>query len=198
MSRPGSVGGDESLRLFLALRLPAPVLDVLCRWGDERLTTGRRVPRESLHVTLAFLGARPATEVPAIVAALRDVAAGVGRPPLAAVRYRETRSVGMVVLDDSSGGATLLAARLHDRLEALGVYRREARPWLPHVTVLRFRERPGLRPPAPQLGTFVPSDAAAYLSRLHPSGARYEVLASAQLGEPALHDDDDAARRMNG
>jgi 2'-5' RNA ligase len=103
----------------------------------------------------------------------------------------------MVVLDDPSGGAALLASRLHERLEALGVYRREARPWLPHVTVLRFRERPGLRPPVPQLGTFVPSDAAAYLSRLHPSGARYEVLASVQLGEPTPHDDD-APRRMNG
>ena len=31
---------------------------------------------------------------------------------------------------------------------ALGVYRREARPWLPHLTVLRFRERPRLRPAA--------------------------------------------------
>jgi 2'-5' RNA ligase len=197
MTPTGSVGSDESLRLFLALRLPAPVLDALCRWGDEQLTAGRRVPRESLHVTLAFLGARPATELPAIVGALRDAAAGSGRFPLAAVRYRETRSVGMVVLDDPSGEAVRLAARLHDRLEALGVYRREARPWLPHVTVLRFRERPGLRPPAPQLGTFVPSDAAAYLSRLQRSGARYEVLASVQLGEPTPHDDD-AARRMNG
>jgi 2'-5' RNA ligase len=197
MTRPGSVGGDESLRLFLALRLPAAVLDALGRWGDERLTAGRRVPRESLHVTLAFLGARPAAEVPALVEALREAAAGAGRPPLAAARYRETRSVGMVVLDDPSGGAALLASRLHERLEALGVYRREARPWLPHVTVLRFRERPGLRPPVPQLGTFVPSDAAAYLSRLHPSGARYEVLASVQLGEPTPHDDD-APRRMNG
>jgi 2'-5' RNA ligase len=197
MTRPGSVEGDESLRLFLALRLPASVLDDLCRWGDQRLTAGRRVPRESLHVTLAFLGARPAAELPAIVEALADAAAGVEAPPLAPDRYRETRSVGMVVLDDPSGGAARLASRLHDRLEALGVYRREARSWLPHVTVLRFRDRPGLRPPAPQLGTFVPSDAAAYLSRLYPSGARYEVLASVQLGEPTPHDDD-APRRMNG
>ena len=34
----------------------------------------------------------------------------------------------------------------------------------------------------PPLGTFVPSDAAAYLSRLHPGGARYEVLESVALG----------------
>ena len=55
---------------------------------------------------------------------------------------------------------------------------REARPWLPHVTVVRFRERPRLDPPLPSLGRFAPSGAAAFLSRLHPTGARYEALES--------------------
>ena len=87
----------------------------------------------------------------------------------------------MVVLDDRAGAATLLAGSLHERLEALGVYRRESRPWLPHLTMLRFRERPRLAPPLPATGTFVPSGAAAYLSRLHPSGARYEVLERVSL-----------------
>jgi len=64
----------------------------------------------------------------------------------------------------------------------IGVYRREDRPWLPHVTVARFRERPRLRLEPPAMGTFVPSDAAAYLSRLHPKGARYVVLESVALG----------------
>ena len=36
----------------------------------------------------------------------------------------------------------------------------------------------GCDPPLPGTGTFVPSDAAAYLSRLHPTGAQYEVLES--------------------
>ena len=35
---------------------------------------------------------------------------------------------------------------LQERLERLGVYRREGRPWLPHLTVARWRERPRLRP----------------------------------------------------
>jgi 2'-5' RNA ligase len=87
----------------------------------------------------------------------------------------------MVVLDDHAGAATRLAGDLHERLEALGVYRPESRPWLPHLTALRFRERPKLAPPLPETGTFVPSGAAAYLSRLHPSGARYEVLERVSL-----------------
>ena len=88
----------------------------------------------------------------------------------------------MLVLADGSGRATALAERLHSSLERLGLYAREARPWLPHVTVVRFRERPKLSPPLPSTGAFAPSGAAAFLSRLHPSGARYEVLESCSLG----------------
>jgi 2'-5' RNA ligase len=72
---------------------------------------------------------------------------------------------------------------VHDGLESLGVYEREARSWLPHVTVLRFRERPRLAPPPPEIAPFAPSGAAALLSRLHPTGARYEVLERCSLGE---------------
>jgi 2'-5' RNA ligase len=88
----------------------------------------------------------------------------------------------MLVLEDEGGSAAALADDLQERLERLGVYRRESRPWLPHLTVARWRERPRLQPELPSVGTFVPSDAAAYLSRLHPGGARYEVLESVALG----------------
>ena len=182
MTETASVAGDERLRLFLALRLPDDVLDEIERWQREQLRNVRVVPREHLHVTLAFLGHRPSGELDAIVGALRDAAAGAGEIRLTPVRYRETRSVGMLVLEDEKGRATLLAGDLHERLEGLGVYKREGRPWLPHLTVARWRERPRLRPDPPPGRTFVPSDAAAYLSRLHPGGARYAVLESVALG----------------
>jgi 2'-5' RNA ligase len=182
MTPAASVRGDERLRLFLALRLPDGVLDEVEQWQRRHLRDVRAVPREHLHVTLAFLGHRPADEVEALVAALREAAAGAGEIRLAPVRYRETRSVGMLVLEDEGGRAGLLAGDVHERLEGLGVYRREHRPWLPHLTVARWRERPRLRLEPPPVRTFVPSDAAAYLSRLHPGGARYEVLESVALG----------------
>lgn len=181
MTPAGSVGGDDRLRLFLALELGSATLDVLERWGAEHLATGRVVPRDHLHVTLAFLGGRPATELGGIVGALRAAAAETRAIIFEPSTWRETRSVGMLVLRDLTGEATRLAGRLHARLEALHVYRPESRPWLPHVTVLRFRERPRLDPPLPETGTFVPSGAAAFLSRLHPSGARYEVLERVSL-----------------
>jgi 2'-5' RNA ligase len=176
------VGGDERLRLFLALRLPRDALDAVGEWQRAELRDVRVVPREHLHVTLAFLGSRPATELAAIVDVLREAAAGAGGLRLTPVRYRETRSVGMLELDDEGGAATALAEDVQRRLEKLGAYRRERRPWLPHVTVARFRERPRLRPQPPPARTFVPSDAAAYLSRQRPGGVEYHVLESVALG----------------
>jgi RNA 2',3'-cyclic 3'-phosphodiesterase len=181
VNSPGSVGGDERLRLFLALRLPDDVLDRLEPWQREHLSE-RIVPRRNLHVTLAFLGSRPAGEVPKLAAALAEAAGRVGKIEFSARRYRETRSVGMLVLDDRTAEGGRLAERLFKRLEALRVYKREKRRWLPHVTVVRFRSPPKLDPPMPDLGTFEPSGAAVYMSSLRPSGAQYEVLEHVALG----------------
>ncbi len=182
MTSAASVGAGDRLRLFCALRLPDEVLDLLVAWQQRDLSGGRVVRREHLHLTLAFLGSRPASDVSAIAAELRAAAAAAVSPLLRVSRYRETRSVGMLVLDDEDGRATALADDLHTRLEALGVYERERRRWLPHVTVLRFRAPPRLRPPVPDLGEVSPSDAAVYSSVLRPSGAQYEVLESVPLG----------------
>jgi RNA 2',3'-cyclic 3'-phosphodiesterase len=175
------VAGDERLRLFLGYRLPADVVETTAEWQARHLR-GRIVPAPNLHVTLAFLGRRPASDLPAIVDVLRRAAAESDTPRFEVSGYRETRSVGMLTLEDESGAASALAGRLHADLAALGVYEPEKRPWLAHVTVLRFGVRPGLEPVLPALAPFAPSDAAAFLSRLHPSGARYEVHDSFRLG----------------
>jgi 2'-5' RNA ligase len=183
VSGAATVEADDRLRLFLALELPGDVVTELVQWGRVHLGHGGSSrPVESFHVTLAFLGGQPRSALESILRALRAEAAATHPFELEPVRYRETRSVGMLVLADPSGGATSLAGRLHGRLERLGLYAPERRPWLPHVTMLRFRERPRLDPPVPELGPFTPSGAAAFLSRLHPSGARYEVLESCSLG----------------
>jgi 2'-5' RNA ligase len=182
VTSPASVEGRERLRLFCALRLPEDVLDPLEAWQAEQLSDGRIVPRGHLHVTLAFLGHRPAAELPSITAALGAAARDAGEIVFSPRRYRETRSVGMLVLDDATEESVRLAGRLFDGLEALGVYEREKRPWLPHVTVLRFRTPPKLDPLVPELGTFSPSDAAVYISVLRPSGAQYDVLERVALG----------------
>ena len=174
--------GDERIRLFCALRLPDDALDALVAWQLSHLRGARIVPRGNLHVTLAFLGSRPAREVPAIASSLAAAAVGARDLRFRVRGYRETRSVGMVTFVDDGNRGRTLAERLFDGLEQLGVYRREARPWLPHVTVLRFRERPRLDPPPPDLREVVPSDAAVYSSVLRSGGAQYEVLDAFALG----------------
>ncbi len=88
----------------------------------------------------------------------------------------------MLTFTDEDGRASALAADLHERRERAGVYEREQRPWLPHVTVLRFQRPARLRPELPQLRPVSPSEAAVYSSVLRPTGAQYEILESAPLG----------------
>jgi 2'-5' RNA ligase len=167
-------------------------LDAVVRWQQETALPGRVIPRENLHLTLAFLGSTPSDTVPRIVDELREAAAAAGPIVLDVSGYRETRSVGMLTLEDEAGEAARLAGDLHERLHRLGVYRPEKRPWLPHLSVVRFRarprsgvrfrEKPGLRPDLPALGQVMPSDAALYNSLLRSTGAQYMVLATLALG----------------
>jgi 2'-5' RNA ligase len=158
------------------------VLDRLVAW-QALIPPGRfrAVPRQNLHLTLAFLGPRPARDVEPIRAELETAAARSRPIVLHERRYRETRSVGMLVFDDEGGAAGELARAVHDRLHRLGVYEPEQRAWLPHLTVVRFRERPRLTPELPGLGAVVPSGAAVYHSVLRRTGAEYVVLHAVRL-----------------
>jgi RNA 2',3'-cyclic 3'-phosphodiesterase len=180
-----SVDRDERIRLFIGLRFPEDALVRLEDWQHAAFAgvpDVRIVTRANLHITLAFLGHRPAGELEAIAGALREAAASATPPALRLRRYRETRSVGMVVFDDEDARAGVFAGDLHARLEALGVYEREARPWLPHATVIRFRRAPRLHPSLPDLGEVSPSEAAVYHSLLRRGGAQYEALETVRLG----------------
>lgn len=176
------MAGDDRTRLFCALQLPEAVVASLARWQAAHITAGRLVPAEHLHVTLAFLGSRPRSELPGIVRELAGAAAGGGPVRLRVQRYRETSSVGMLVFEDRGGGGSALARALEAGLERIGSYRPEQRPWLPHVTVTRFRRPAGLDPPLPVLGEVDAVRAALYCSTLRPTGARYDVLESVALG----------------
>jgi 2'-5' RNA ligase len=176
------VAGSERLRLFCGLRLSHGEVEQLARWQEQELSRGRIVPRENLHLTLAFLGSQAAGDAPDVAAALRRAAAGAGALRFHVRGYQETRSVGMLTFDDEDGRGAALAGLLGEMLEGLGLYRREARPWLAHLTVLRFRERPRLLPPLPELDEVVPSDAAVFISRLRRDGAQYEVFETVPLG----------------
>ena len=79
MSAGGTVDRGDRLRLFLALQLPADVVERLAAWQAAELPRGRLVPPEHLHVTLAFLGSRPADDLPRVLEVLRVAAAPAPR-----------------------------------------------------------------------------------------------------------------------
>jgi 2'-5' RNA ligase len=167
----------------VALELPPNVREALAALPfDEHVW--RRVKPETLHVTLAFLGARPESDVAAIRPLIK--AGPAPRLALGGVLLLPPRRARVlaVALDDPSGALAELQARVSAGLEALGVYTPERRAFRAHVTVGRLR--PGVKPPRNAAVTLEPlrfEGAAVTLFRsvLHPSGARYEALATAAL-----------------
>ncbi|PWU20732.1 MAG: hypothetical protein C5B48_12175, partial [Candidatus Rokuibacteriota bacterium] len=118
MTSARSVEGRERIRLFCALTLPDEALDALVAWQHDALRcAARALGRDQLHVTLAFLGHRLASDLESVAEALREAAGAVRQPLfLAPLRYRETRTVGMLVLSDEGTAAAALATSLHERL----------------------------------------------------------------------------------
>jgi RNA 2',3'-cyclic 3'-phosphodiesterase len=144
------------------------------------------VPRERLHVTLAFLGERPDEEAEAIVAALPG-------PPLSPVPLRigapawlPPRRPGVLAvdLDDPQGACARLRAAVSASLVDLGVFTPERRAFRPHVTVARVRSGARVDKQLPEVSdrmTFTAAALTLYRSRLSPKGASYLALARTPL-----------------
>jgi 2'-5' RNA ligase len=171
------------LRLFVALELGEDVRVALADWADAAAPESmRRVPVDNLHVTLAFLGARPESDAEAVAGVLEAVSRPVGklivdepiwlparRPGVLAVALRAQRPALAELHADLVAGLT----------EAIG-FAPERRALRPHVTVARVRRGERLDAsrvtPPPALG-FVPEALALYRSDAVPGGVRYEPLA---------------------
>jgi 2'-5' RNA ligase len=183
---------DERVRLFVALELPQAVIHALVQWRDGLLRGEaglRAVPPASLHVTLCFLGWRPADEVAGIIAAC-GVAAALPAAALSIGRAtwlpRRRPRVLAVELEDDGGRLGEVQAALSGELHAGGWYAGEGRRFLAHVTVARVGRGAHIRSreltavtSAP--GCFPGSRVTVFRSRLSPAGARYERLASVDL-----------------
>jgi 2'-5' RNA ligase len=140
---------------------------------------------DSLHVTLAFLGARPPGDVDVIapIVAAEHAAPRLALGDILLLPPRRAR-VLTVTLTDPTGALAALQERVAAALAEAGVYTPESRPFRPHVTVARLRPR--TRPPRTAELRLDPLEFSAtavvlYSSRLGPGGARYEPLAVAAL-----------------
>lgn len=176
------------VRLFVALDLPAPVVEALVAWRApllRRLDALRPVAREALHVTLCFLGWKAPEAVDPLTVLVRTCATGSGGATGLALGEplwlppRGPRVLALA-LEDRHGLLGELQARLGEQLAGGGWYEPEARAYLPHVSLARVRR--GARvprvvelPPPPPLA-FDGAAVTLYRSLLDPGGARYEPL----------------------
>jgi 2'-5' RNA ligase len=182
--------------MFVALDLPDRVRDGIAAWGRDELTDPALRPTvpANLHITLAFLGYRPAKDTGRIAAALEECAAPAPLVELGdAMAKPHPRSARLFALPALSPGAEQIEAELAGLLESERLYKPEERPFWPHVTVARVRPASrGSRRPAPVErlpGPLPPSLSepfygvrlTLYRSVLQLQGARYSPLAQVEL-----------------
>jgi 2'-5' RNA ligase len=185
-------------RLFVALDLPEAMRDGIVAWGRQELADSalRPVPRESLHITLAFLGYLPEREIDSlteIVCELEPEAPSIllGDP----VAKPSPRRPRLFALPADSPATVALQAEVEEKLVAQRLYKPEKRPFWPHVTVARVkpegrgseRPRPVQAPPKRlPSALLLPTRGVRltlYRSELQPRGAHYTPLAQVELSE---------------
>ncbi len=185
-------------RLFVALDLPEALRDGIAAWGREELSDPalRPVPRDSLHITLAFLGYMQERDIERLGEIVRGLTPSAPLlrlgDPLAKPSPKQAR---LFALPADSADTVALQKVLEERLVAEHLYKPEKRPFWPHVTVARVkpegggsrRPRPvGRRPeklPAELLSPVLSVRLTLYRSELQPRGAHYTPLAQVELSE---------------
>ena len=134
------------MRLFVAIPLPPVVASAAFAVLPE-IPALRRVRPDLMHVTLAFLGAIPDERLAEVVGAATTAAAGLRafRVSLDAVGRFPSGGAPTVAWLGVGEGATEMTA-LADALRrslAAGSLPFDAKPFRPHVTLARVRERAG-------------------------------------------------------
>lgn len=164
-------------RVFFAL---LPDEDVARQFDEAGILAhgvlgGRRMRRDTLHLTLAFIG----DVAPGRLETLRHIAGDIGLPAFDLVFDRlqclPRKNICWAAAGTVSPVLHVLAAALGVRLRAAD-FRTEARPFAAHVTLLRHA-RCDRDPPSGDLHIVWPvRDYVLVESELRPEGARYRIL----------------------
>jgi 2'-5' RNA ligase len=179
---------DEKLRAFVALELPESLRDAISRLQDRfRALAGLRLVRpDGVHLTLRFLGSSSRAQLEQIAPALASAAA--------ACPAFDARVAGIGTFPERGAPRVLwLGIELPPPVSELqracegaartAGFEAELRPFAPHLTLGRFRERV----PRPQLdsvdlGPTRIETLVLFHSATHRDGAVYTPLARLALG----------------
>lgn len=169
-------GARKERRVFFALWPDADALRRLDQAGRAAhlICGGRRMRRETLHLTLAFIGGIPSRRV----AELEGLACSIRAQPFELTLDRleclQRRRIVWIGAARIPGELRELADELHTRLRTAG-FRTEERSFAAHVTLLRNSLCEGELPETAgvvwRVGEFVLVE-----SELKPAGANYRIL----------------------
>lgn len=190
----------EQIRSFIAVELPDPVKESLSSLKD-RLRPAEHpyvkwVETEGIHLTLKFLGNIAQERVPQIIGAIAEASQGVSPfqiqiGGLGAFPSLQRPQVIWVAIIGEVERLITLQRGIDQALVSLG-FTPESRPFTPHLTLGRLRERasPGGRKRIGDLMTDTKfeggpamevSEISLMRSRLTPKGAIYSRIASVRL-----------------
>ncbi|MGH9089350.1 MAG: RNA 2',3'-cyclic phosphodiesterase [Acidimicrobiales bacterium] len=176
-----SVPAHWFVRLFAGVWPPAEVADRLSRLQQPRVAGVRWATPAKWHVTLAFLGQVPDTVVPAMGAALVDLAARAAVPP-EAVLGPAVGVLGRNVLCVPVAGLDEVA---HDvRASLPGEAAQAASPFSGHLTLARVQGRrrmPLTLAGEPVEGKWTVHELRLVASTTDREGARYTTVARATI-----------------
>jgi RNA 2',3'-cyclic 3'-phosphodiesterase len=183
------------MRLFVALELPGDLRETLVDFivRLKPLCRGARWVRpEGMHVTLKFIGHAIADADAEKFAAARAALATIKSAAPVDVRYRGTgffpnarRPSVFWCGMQASANLVPLVADIEQALERLGIPR-EARAFVPHLTLARFKTPEGVSALARAAEEFAERDFGSasesefhlFKSKLKPSGAEHRKIES--------------------
>ncbi len=184
------------LRCFIAIELSEEVkknIDIAVSILRAKNADVKWIPSENMHLTLKFLGKTPEELLPEIKENLSGVAAshrpfyiriyGAGAFPN--TRYPRVIWIGIIDSDELKA----LQEEIEESMEALG-FKKEDRPFSPHLTVGRVRSPKGKEMLMEELATFKKMDfgnievknISIIKSELKPTGAQYTIISEVPFG----------------
>ena len=183
-----------TLRLFAAVEPDVAARTALCALQREWVQCAgpihglRPLPRPSLHMTLRFFGATPATRIELLADGLQELAARATpcTAHIQGIEYWPPPAPRVVVaVFDEPSQLQELATVIEEFARQLG-FPPELRPFRAHVTLARSTGAPlpAYTNPVPQLPLPV-RNVSLMQSRTDPAGAQYHALHRFALRAPA-------------
>ncbi|MDP1645462.1 MAG: RNA 2',3'-cyclic phosphodiesterase [Thiobacillus sp.] len=174
LTEPGPAEPD-TLRLFFALWPDDATRDALNRAGKllHQHWGGRLMRADTLHITLAFLGSTPAAQLDALVACADSVGTDAFELILDQAGYWRHNRIGWLGASQTPAQHLELVGALNAALQGVG-FAVDARPHVPHVTLLRNSAGGEVPECAPVHWPI--SDFVLVASRREAVGMHYDVI----------------------